>query len=84
MSTPTEVPICTQQDYNQILDELHAFWGERDTRHLHHPFLIHEFGNSAYSHARDLLMYQHSKFIWLERENALDTAYSWMQPITKR
>src|SRR2546430_5456300 len=34
--------------YNQILDELHEFWGARDTRHLHHPFLIHEFGNSAF------------------------------------
>jgi GNAT superfamily N-acetyltransferase len=48
MSTPTEVLICTQQDYHQILDELHEFWGTRDTRHLHHPFLIHEFGNSAF------------------------------------
>jgi GNAT superfamily N-acetyltransferase len=48
MSTPTEILICTQQDYNQILDELHEFWDARDTRHLHHPFLIHEFGNSAF------------------------------------
>ena len=48
MSTPTEILICTQQDYNQILDELHEFWGARDTRPLHHPFLIHEFGNSAF------------------------------------
>lgn len=48
MSTPTEILICTQEDYNQILDELHEFWGARDTRHLHHPFLIHEFGNSAF------------------------------------
>jgi predicted GNAT superfamily acetyltransferase len=48
MSTPAELLICTPQDYNQILDELHEFWGARDTRHLHHPFLIHEFGNSAF------------------------------------
>jgi len=48
MSTPAEISTCTQQDYNQILDELHEFWGARDTRHLHHSFLIHEFGNSAF------------------------------------
>jgi ribosomal protein S18 acetylase RimI-like enzyme len=48
MSAPAEISTCTQQDYNQILDELHEFWGARDTRHLHHPFLIHEFGNSAF------------------------------------
>ena len=48
MSSPAEISMCTQQDYNQILDELHEFWGARDTRHLHHPFLIHEFGNSAF------------------------------------
>src|SRR5262245_53232184 len=48
MSGPAEISICTHQDYNQILDELHEFWGARDTRHLHHPFLIHEFGNSAF------------------------------------
>src|SRR5262249_21179158 len=48
MSIPIEISICTDQDYSQILDELHEFWGERDTRHLHHPFLVHEFGNSAF------------------------------------
>jgi GNAT superfamily N-acetyltransferase len=48
MSIPREISICTRQDYHQILDELHEFWGARDTRHLHHPFLIHEFGNSAF------------------------------------
>src|SRR6516162_5430138 len=48
MTTPTEILICTKQDYNQILDDLHEFWGARDIRHLHHPFLIHEFGNSAF------------------------------------
>jgi hypothetical protein len=48
MTIPTEISICTDQDYTQILDELHEFWGARDTRHLHHPFLIHEFGNSAF------------------------------------
>jgi GNAT superfamily N-acetyltransferase len=48
MSTPTEILNCTQQDYNQILDELHEFWDARDVRHLHHPFFTHEFGNSAF------------------------------------
>jgi hypothetical protein len=37
MSIPIEISICTDQDYTQILDELHEFWGARDTRHLHHP-----------------------------------------------
>jgi ribosomal protein S18 acetylase RimI-like enzyme len=48
MSIPIEISICTEEDYAQILDALHEFWGARDTRHLHHPFLIHEFGNSAF------------------------------------
>jgi ribosomal protein S18 acetylase RimI-like enzyme len=48
MSIPIEISICTDRDYTQILDELHEFWGARDTRHLHHPFLVHEFGNSAF------------------------------------
>ncbi len=48
MNKPKEISICTQQDYNQILEELSEFWDGRDTRHLHHPFLIHEFGNSAF------------------------------------
>src|SRR5262249_29678297 len=48
MSIPTEISICTQQDYNQILGELHEFWGARDTLLLHHSFLIHEFGTSAF------------------------------------
>jgi RimJ/RimL family protein N-acetyltransferase len=48
MSQPVEISICTPQDYNRILEELPEFWDGRDTRHLHHPFLIHEFGNSAF------------------------------------
>jgi GNAT superfamily N-acetyltransferase len=42
------ISLCTLQDYHQILDELREFWDGRDTRHLHHPMLIHEFGNSAF------------------------------------
>ena len=44
----TGISICTPQDYNQILDELADFWDGRQVRHLHHPMLIHEFGNSAF------------------------------------
>jgi ribosomal protein S18 acetylase RimI-like enzyme len=43
-----EISPCTEQDYNQILDDLPAFWDGRDTRHLHHPMLVREFGNSAF------------------------------------
>jgi GNAT superfamily N-acetyltransferase len=48
MDTAAEIQICTRQDYDRILDELHEFWDGRDTRQLHHPFLIYEFGNSAF------------------------------------
>ena len=48
MNEEAEISACTQQDYFQILQELDQFWDGRDTRHLHHPFLIHEFGNSAF------------------------------------
>src|ERR1700750_671466 len=44
----TGISICRAQDYNQILDELSDFWDGRQVRHLHHPMLIHEFGNSAF------------------------------------
>jgi ribosomal protein S18 acetylase RimI-like enzyme len=39
---------CTKQDFTQILDGLADFWDGRQVRHLHHPMLIHEFGNSAF------------------------------------
>jgi GNAT superfamily N-acetyltransferase len=48
MNNSTEISICTEQDYHQILEELSEFWDGRDTRHLHHPFLVHEFGNTAF------------------------------------
>jgi GNAT superfamily N-acetyltransferase len=48
MNEPTEISICTQQDYQQILEALPEFWDGRDTRHLHHSFLIHEFGDTAF------------------------------------
>jgi predicted GNAT superfamily acetyltransferase len=48
MSEAAEIAACTQQDYLQILDDLAEFWDGREVRSLHHPFLIHEFGNSAF------------------------------------
>jgi GNAT superfamily N-acetyltransferase len=48
MDTSPEISTCTRQDYDQILADLSEFWDGRDTRHLHHPFLIHEFGNTAF------------------------------------
>jgi len=48
MSKVTEISTCTAEDYAQILDDLAEFWDGRDVRHLHHPFLIHEFGDSAF------------------------------------
>jgi ribosomal protein S18 acetylase RimI-like enzyme len=48
MSDEGEISLCTPEDYFQIIDVLPEFWDGRDTRALHHPFLIHEFGNSAF------------------------------------
>lgn len=44
----SEILRCTQLDYNQIMDELDDFWDGRQTRPLHHPMFIHEFGDSAF------------------------------------
>jgi GNAT superfamily N-acetyltransferase len=48
MGVEAEISLCMPEDYFQILDELPEFWDGRDTHALHHPFLIHEFGNSAF------------------------------------
>ena len=48
MTQPLEISNCTLEDYDQILTALPEFWDGRDTRHLHHPFLIHEFGDTAF------------------------------------
>jgi ribosomal protein S18 acetylase RimI-like enzyme len=48
MGDAAEISLCTQEDYFRILDALPEFWDGRDTRALHHPFLINEFKNSAY------------------------------------
>jgi N-acetylglutamate synthase-like GNAT family acetyltransferase len=43
-----QISTCTKQDYDRIVKDLPEFWDGRDTRRLHHPMLIHEFGNSAF------------------------------------
>jgi predicted GNAT superfamily acetyltransferase len=48
VTQPVEISNCTLQDLDQILAALPEFWDGRDTRHLHHSFLIHEFGDSAF------------------------------------
>ena len=48
MTQPVEISTCTAQDYDQILESLPEFWDGRDTRHLHHSFLVHEFGDTAF------------------------------------
>ena len=48
MREAVKISACTAEDYAQILDDLAEFWDGRDVRAVHHPFLIHEFGNSAF------------------------------------
>ena len=38
----------TKADFDEIVDRLTAFWGERDLSPIHHPMFIHEFGDSAF------------------------------------
>lgn len=39
---------CTIEDFNEIIRDISDFWGSDRTLHLHQPFLIHEFGNTAF------------------------------------
>jgi predicted GNAT superfamily acetyltransferase len=39
---------CTLEDFDEITRDIVDFWGSDRTLHLHHPFLIHEFGNTAF------------------------------------
>jgi GNAT superfamily N-acetyltransferase len=43
-----EILKCTKEDFDQIITNIEEFWGSKRTLHLHHPFLINEFGNSAF------------------------------------
>ena len=39
---------CTMSDFNQIVSEIADFWGSDRTLHLHQPYLVYEFGNTAF------------------------------------
>jgi L-amino acid N-acyltransferase YncA len=39
---------CTMDDFNQITSEISEFWGSDRTLHLHQPYLVYEFGNTAF------------------------------------
>jgi GNAT superfamily N-acetyltransferase len=39
---------CTIDDFNEIIRDISDFWGSDGTLHLHQPYLIHEFGNTAF------------------------------------
>jgi GNAT superfamily N-acetyltransferase len=38
---------ATIDDFVTIVDERREFWGDRDLMALHHPLLVHEFGDTA-------------------------------------
>jgi ribosomal protein S18 acetylase RimI-like enzyme len=38
---------ATIDDFVAIVDERREFWGDRDLTALHHPLLVHEFGETA-------------------------------------
>jgi len=40
--------LCTMSDYSQITKDICDFWGSDRTLSLHHPYLVHEFGNTAF------------------------------------
>jgi L-amino acid N-acyltransferase YncA len=42
-----DVEHATIDDLTAVVEERRAFWGERDLLALHHPLLIHEFGETA-------------------------------------
>lgn len=37
----------TKADFDEIVDRLAAFWGERDLSAMHHPMFVYEFGETA-------------------------------------
>lgn len=43
-----EIYNCTVADFYQIKEEIADFWGSDRTLYLHHPFLIHEFGDTSF------------------------------------
>jgi len=43
-----KVERCGRTEFEQILEEVEDFWGSRRTLALHHPMLLHEFGDTAF------------------------------------
>jgi GNAT superfamily N-acetyltransferase len=39
---------CNMEDYKLIIRDICDFWGSDRTLHLHQPFLVYEFGNTAF------------------------------------
>lgn len=39
---------CTMSDFDQITKDISDFWGSYRTLYLHHPYLVYEFGNTAF------------------------------------
>lgn len=44
---PVRVEHATLEDLCAVVADRREFWGERDVLPLHHPLLIHEFGDTA-------------------------------------
>jgi GNAT superfamily N-acetyltransferase/predicted enzyme related to lactoylglutathione lyase len=44
----TDCVRCSKRDYDQIVSELPAFWGDDRMRALHHPMFVNEFGDGAH------------------------------------
>src|SRR5690349_9906873 len=42
------ITLCTKADFDQILTDNTVFWGSDRVRHLHHPSLLYEFGDTAF------------------------------------
>lgn len=38
---------ATIEDLAAVTNEQSEFWGKRDVSHLHHPMLVHEFGQTS-------------------------------------
>ena len=43
-----KIEYCTEADFSEIITDICDFWGSDRTLHLHQPYLIHEFGNTAF------------------------------------
>lgn len=43
-----QIEKCTIEDFYEITRDIIDFWGSDRTLHLHQPFLVYEFGNTAF------------------------------------